>query len=189
MTNLYPYTNNRRSIRLTKYDYSWPGAYFVTICTHHRMEIFGKIIDRKIELNELGEIVNEEWSKSEIIRFEIKMDLFAIMPNHIHGIVMIKPNVGDGHVGAHGRAPLRRNNTIPYRAPKSLGSFIAGFKSICTRRINQLRETPGKPVWQRNYHEHIIRDENSLRKIREYIVNNSFAWQMDKYHVSSRSNS
>ena len=92
------------------------------------------------------------------------MDVYVVMPNHIHGIVLILEHP-DVAVGAHGRAPLRRS-------PRSLGSFIAGFKSVVTRRINQTRGTPGSPVWQRNYYEHVIRSEDELLRTRKYILNN-----------------
>ena len=148
----------RRSIRLLNYDYSQPGAYFVIICTYMRECLFGHIEDGVIYYTIFGEIVQQEWSRSEEIRSEIQLDLFVVMPNHLHGIIVITHS--DGIVEAHGRAPLRRS-------PRSLGSFIAGFESIVTRRINQIRGTPGSPVWQRNYYEHVIRSEDELQRIRE----------------------
>jgi len=97
------------------------------------------------------------------------------MPNHIHAIVHI---VHDPFVGAHGRAPLHH----PYRTPRSLGSFISGFKSSVTKRINEIRRTPGVPVWQRNYYEHIIRDQEELDKFRRYIQDNPLKWELDEYY-------
>ena len=99
------------------------------------------------------------------------MDVYVVMPNHIHGIVLILEHPAAA-VGPHGRAPL-------CRSPRSLGSIIAGFKSVVTRRINQTRGTPGSPVWQRNYYEHVIRSEDELLRTRKYILNNPTGWFED----------
>ena len=105
------------------------------------------------------------------------MDAFVIMPNHLHGIVFIHKN--DAEIGqpamAHSRAPL-------HRAPQSLGAFIAGYKSTVTTQINQLRNSPGTPVWQRNYYEHVVRTSRALDAIREYIVQNPLRWELDTYN-------
>jgi len=170
-----PKSPRRRSLRLKGYDYSRPGAYFVTICTHDRVCLFGEVVEGEMVPNIFGRIVQEEWFRSAGIRQEIELrpDEFVVMPNHLHGIVWIIPaGVSMTPVGAHGRAPLRR-------APRSLGAFVAGFKSTATRRINARRGTPGTVVWQRNYYEHIIRDERSLDRIREYIAANPLQWDLD----------
>ncbi len=99
------------------------------------------------------------------------------MPNHMHGIVWI---VGQDFVGATGRSPRREKETSPIPsgpAPKSLGAFIAGFKSSATKRINLMQQTPGSPVWQRNYHERIIRNDDQLARVRQYIVENPACWE------------
>ena len=163
---------HRRSIRLTGYDYAQAGAYFITICTQDRECLFGEVVDGEMHMNAAGKIVYEEWLRTEAIRSEVKLDVFQVMPNHIHGIVFITGDRVD-HVGAHGRAPLRR-------APKSLGSLVAGFKSTVTKRINQMRCTPGQPVWQRNYYEHVIRNERELDAVRQYIVDNPARWPEDR---------
>ena len=166
-----PATHNRRSIRLREYDYAQAGAYFVTICTQHRECLFGEIVDGRARLNAPGEVVAAEWSRSARIRREIELDSFVVMPNHVHGIVVIRD------VGAHGRAPLLPSP--PYRPPRSLGSFVAGFKSAATKRINAIRGTPGLPVWQRNYYEHVIRNEDDLDRVRRYIAENPLRWEED----------
>jgi REP element-mobilizing transposase RayT len=167
-----PEIHHRRSIRLKKYDYSTPGAYFVTVCTHSRRCLFGEIVDGEMLLNHRGRIVDEEWHRSKEIRDEIDMDLYTIMPNHIHGIIIIQD------AGATGRSPLQ---TTPPRGPskRSLGAFIAGFKSITTKRINEIRQSPGTPVWQHNYYEHVIRNEKELDRVRQYIVENPGKWALD----------
>ncbi|MEK6709788.1 MAG: hypothetical protein AABZ64_04335 [Nitrospinota bacterium] len=126
-------------------------------------------------MNEFGRIARDEWVRSMSIRQEVELDVFVVMPNHLHGIVILR---GDS-VRAHGRAPLPYP---PHRTPKSLGSFIAGFKSIATRHINALRRSPGIPLWQRNDYERVIRDEKELAQVREYVVHNPLKWAEDENH-------
>ncbi len=164
-----PEIHHRRSVRLGGYDYSAPGTYFVTICAHGKQHLFGEVVDGEMVLSRFGKFVSEEWLRSERIRTEIQMDAYVVMPNHLHGIVRI------ADIGAHGRAPLPRAK----RQPRSLASFLAGFKSASASRINQMRGTPGVPVWQRNYFEHIVRDPQELAVIREYISTNPLRWAQD----------
>ena len=173
MVKYDPTRHHRRSIRLPAYDYTQPGAYFLTVVTHQRQCLFGEIVDGQVLVSGYGEAVGQEWLRSTQIRREIQLDAFVVMPNHIHAIVI---------VGAHGRAPLHRA-PLPraplHRSPHSLGSFVAGFKSAVTKRINELRGTPGLTVWQRNYYEHIIRDEEELNRVRQYIIDNPTCWEQD----------
>ena len=162
--------HNRHSIRLKNYDYSQAGAYFVSICVQNRECVFGNIVDGEMHLNKWGEIIAEEWMRSSEIRKEIKLDEFVVMPNHIHGIVMIT----EASVGATGRSPLPKGPPA-----KSIGSFVAGFKSAATKRINEIRTNRGAPLWQRNYYEHVIRNEEELKQIREYITGNPIKWTED----------
>ena len=173
---------HRRSIRLPDYDYTAAGVYFVTICTYGRECLFGEVVEGEIRLNDFGVIVREEWERSAEMRAELSIDAYVVMPNHFHGIVFIdvgahgvRPGQMAERVGwAHGRAPLR--------SPKSLGSLIAGFKSAATKHINLLRNTPGDPVWQRNYYERVIRDDRELAAIREYLAANPTKWDDDENH-------
>ena len=172
-----PDKHHRRSLRLRGYEYAQAGAYFVTLCADQRVCLFGDVVDGEMRLSEAGRIVHEEWLRTEAIRSEVELDVFQVMPNHFHGIVIITdlvpPNQETpGVAGAHGRAPLRR-------APKSLGSLVAGFKSAVTKNINQMRRTPGRPVWQRNYYERVIRNQGELEGIQDYIVGNPAKWQED----------
>jgi len=160
----------RRSIRLPGYDYAQAGAYFVTMVTRDRAGLFGEIVDGEMRPNQFGRIVVDEWERSSKIRRELETDAFVLMPNHIHGIV-----IHSGAVGATGRSPLQSGPRH-----RSLGAFVGGFKSAITKRINESRETPGAPVWQRNYYEHVIRVEKELKRIREYIANNPLQWEMDR---------
>jgi putative transposase len=176
-----PTRYHRRSIRLAGYDYSREGAYFITICSAGRACIFGQICDGRMQLSSAGAIVNEEWHRSAEIRRELRLDAFVVMPNHIHGIVfVIAPSVG-AHGGApSGGAPVPHPSLLDGRRPRSLGSFVAGFKSATTSRINAERGTPGEPIWQRNYYDHIVRNAADLGRIRRYIAANPARWSMDR---------
>jgi putative transposase len=173
MTSYNSKIHHRQSIRLRGYDYSQVGAYFITICTYQRECMFGEVVDFQMHLNKLGTIVAEEWLSSSKIRPGIELDEWVIMPNHIHAIVVFTLAVGiSDPVGAHSCAPL-------HRKPRSLSSLIAGFKSTTTKQINEIRQTPKIPVWQRNYYERVVRNEASLNKIQQYIINNPFNWLYD----------
>jgi putative transposase len=162
---------HRRSIRLPGHDYGSPGAYFVTIVTRDREQLFGQIADHEMYLNTSGQIVREEWERTPCIRPGVEIDAFVVMPNHAHLLVV---------VGAHSCAPLHgRQTAVLPRPRRSLGSLVACFKATATRRINEIRGTPGAPVWQRNYHEHIIRDETEFDEIRQYILENPLHWDDD----------
>ena len=188
--------HHRRSIRLKGYDYSRPGAYFVTICTHNRECLFGEIVDGKMRVSEYGRSVRDEWGNTVEIRREIELREFVIMPNHIHGIVIINAQP----VGAYGNTPhgntphsnTPHSNTphshAPMRSPsKTLGAMVRGFKSSATKHINTIRKTPGAPVWQRNYFEHIIRDDADYNRISEYIAGNAQRWIEDQLHPDYKS--
>lgn len=173
-----PAIHHRRSIRLPGYDYSQPGAYFITICTHQREHLFGKIVNGVMKLNKFGLITREEWQKTALIRIEIELGEFVIMPNHVHGIIMIHETVG-----AYGHTPLPSFNPATFDSPsRTIGAMVRGYKSAVTTRINQKRGTPRMPVWQRNYWEHIIRDEQDLSNAHAYILNNPAQWETDQLY-------
>ncbi|WP_416336931.1 transposase [Crocosphaera sp. UHCC 0190] len=189
-----PEKHHRRSIRIRNYDYSQPGAYFVTICTYQKQCWCGEIKNGQMCLNQLGKIVADEWLKTAIIRPNFQLDEWVIMPNHLHGIVIINDcsgneNKGDlgadyqnrGIVGANqdNKRDLGARNAPLRQKPNSLSSFVAGFKSAVTKRINLLRLNTNIPIWQRNFYESIVRDETSLAVIRKYIINNPSFWQND----------
>jgi len=174
-----PEIHHRRSIRLKGYNYSQAGTYFVTICTHNRECIFGTILDDKMRLNDVGQMVQASWEQLPQ-RFPIELDAYVVMPNHFHAIVII---VGAPLVGAPDRAGTRRAGTRP--APTMLGDIIGAFKSITTNEcIRGVREFNwphfDKRLWQRNYYEHVIRNEEALNRIREYILNNPLRWMLDR---------
>ncbi|WP_070962237.1 transposase [Desulfococcus multivorans] len=195
---------NRRSIRLHGYDYSRAGAYFVTICTQNRECLFGDIVAGQMRLNGAGRIVADEWIKTAEIRDEIELDEWVVMPNHFHGIIVIADGRGDrrvapmgctrisGEKGDRRVAPVGCTRISGEQGdrpvaptgpqPRSVGAVMAGFKSAATKRINELRQSPGTKLWQRNYWEHIVRNETELNRIREYIHNNPAQWGMDKLY-------
>jgi putative transposase len=193
-----PAVHHRRSIRLPGYDYSTPGAYFVTICTHHREYLFGEIvtspsvgagsepaptniiptdiapindtpvnhvpanIDRTeittMRLNDYGKIIQFTWDDLVNHIAGIELGPFVVMPNHVHGVIKI----------------------IGYTKLIGLPEIVRQFKTFSARRINEERQTPGVPVWQRNYYEHIIRSETTYNQIVAYVANNPAKWQLDQ---------
>jgi len=129
-------------------------------------------------LSKVGEIVADEWVKTPKIRQEIKLDTFVIMPNHFHAIVWLLCR-GDRPV-----APTKKSNRPVGPQSQSIGAIMAGFKSAVTKRINEYQNTPGRPFWQRNYYEHVIRDEDDYHRIIEYISTNPQRWLEDSLHPS-----
>ena len=163
---------HRRSIRLSGYDYSTSGFYFVTICTHGRQCTLGEIVDHQMLLAPLGELVSEEWWKAGLIRPDIAVDESIVMPNHLHGLVRIdRENAAKGDRQGARDAPLHGRGT-------SLGSLIAGFKAAVTRRAHRELDLT-HAVWQRNYYERVVRNERERAALREYIANNPANWQLD----------
>ena len=163
----------RHSIRLRDYDYSQAGAYFITMCTHKKKCILGDVINGEMQLNDYGRLVEAEWIKTANIRDNIELDAFVVMPNHFHGILTIVDNCR----GTVHRAPTLERFGKPTSG--SLPTIVRYFKSVVTRRINELRSTPNTPIWHRNYYEHVIRNEDDLAEIREYITNNPQKWDLD----------
>lgn len=165
-------SHHRRSIRLQGYDYAQIGAYFVTVCTQNRECLFGDVVDDEMQLSDAGHIVVAEWLKTAEIRQKIELDRWAVMPNHFHGIVVI---INDSEF-ENGRGTARRSPTMEQFGQPVEGSIptsVRSFKSAATKRINEMRGTPGAALWQRNDYEHILRDKTALARIREYIINNS----------------
>jgi REP element-mobilizing transposase RayT len=178
-----PATRDRHSIRLPDFDYTASAAYFLTLVARGREELFGSIVDTAIQLSPIGEIVREEWLRSTDVRPEVELDEFVVMPNHLHGIVIFHRDLSarDTRVleptGAHSRAPLQR-------APRSLGSFISGFKATATRRVRRLRLADERPIFQRNYFERVIRNGGEADRIRQYIIDNPARWLEDPENIN-----
>ncbi|MEN6469361.1 MAG: transposase [Smithella sp.] len=173
-----PAIHHRHSIRLKGYDYSQTGAYFITVCTHNRECLFCFINDDEITTNEYGDIVRREWMKTPEMRANVELDEFIIMPNHVHGIIMINECRG---VLQYAPTKTQTKHETKFQSPSNtIGAIIRGFKSAVTRQINEMRQTPGVPIWQCNYYEHIIRNDDELNRVREYIINNPINWQTDE---------
>ncbi len=180
------YLNKYRneSFRAQWWNYSNEGSYFITICTADRKLILGEISNKEMHLSPIGEIVLEEWNKSFEIRTELFFDIFVIMPNHIHAILRIEksrrdgrqaiPPNKDGNFGTDGQPSIPKMDGQP--AIPTISSFVAGFKSAATKRINEYRNTPKTPVWQKLFHDRIIRDSNEYDRIFNYIKNNIEKW-------------
>jgi len=186
--------HHRRSIRLPRFDYSQPGAYFVTICTKERKNIFGEIKDGEMALNPVGEMVQNSLSASMCLCNEIEIDEFVIMPDHLHIIIWIvgacatRPGLTDAKnrgawhatrhdhapcTGAwHDHAPCTGAWHAPLRRPRSLSSFVGLFKSKTTSLYRNMMNDNHIGLWQRNYYERIIRNDDELNGIRQYIRNN-----------------
>jgi REP element-mobilizing transposase RayT len=187
-----PKIHHRRSIRLKGYDYSQAGAYFVTIVAWQRECLFGEIVDGEMRLNRHGYIVRDAWFDLKKHYRHVELSAFVIMPNHVHGIIVLND---DGRGGSFlsggrnlpdasnaGRDNLPPNQTRPYVKPKprhGLPEIVRAFKSFSARRINNFRKTDGIPVWQRNYYEHIIRNEREMDNITKYIETNPLRWNDD----------
>lgn len=157
-----PDIHHRKSIRLKEYDYSLEGHYFITICTHDRQPLFGEIVKEEMLLNQTGNIVNQQWLKIPERFKGIQLDAFVIMPNHFHGIITIFESFPG----------------------QTTGKIVGAFKSLAANELIKLRKKNNLPVgklWQRNYYEHIIRDEEDYFRIVDYIQNNPKNWENDQY--------
>jgi len=189
MTRYAPGKHHRRSIRLRGYDYALPGAYFVTIATHGRQLLFEDTV--------LHRVVETFWRRIPGHTPHVELDEWVVMPNHLHGIIIVTDPVGATHSSRNSsmksppgpateiqleREQLGHASPLPATGPPSgsLGAIIGNFKSVTTRRINRVRHSPGLRVWQRNYYERIIRNQRELNAIRQYIHDNPARWADDE---------
>ncbi len=170
-------THKRRSIRIKEYDYSQANWYYITICTYDKECIFGDIKKVEMVLNEYGQVAEKCMNDIPEHNQLMKLDYCCVMPNHVHLIIIIDTDIRKGTAC---RAPTPEGFGKP--VPGSIPTIVRTYKSAVTRLINILRKTPGEPVWQRNYYEHIIRNDMELYKIRQYIHNNPIKWEDDDYY-------
>ncbi|MSR87170.1 transposase [Candidatus Peribacteria bacterium] len=173
--------HHRKSTRLSGRDYAADGMYFVTICTVGREHLLGEIVCGNMVLNEFGEIADDCWRELPQHFPFVGIDAFVVMPNHVHGILEFGVPPGPECRGTACRAPTRPR-AFRDMVPGSLASVIAAFKSAATKRINILRNSCGGIVWQRNFHDHIIRNADELGRIRHYIAQNPARWSI-KHHT------
>jgi len=168
------------------FDYSQSGGYFITICTHKRASILARVLDSTSHLNSLGELVHRHWLQSANLRDELALDVFVVMPNHLHGIVFINRSDDSclpSPMNSQSATTANELRQIPNRSSRSISSFLAGFKSAATSAARKQGLWHDGSLWQRNYYEHVIRNEKELHALREYIVNNPLKWELDEYYA------
>ena len=196
----------RKSPRLRGYDYAQEGAYFVTICTADRAHLFGQIIDGAMVLNGAGHIARSCWTEIPDHYPNVELDFYVIMPNHVHGIIVVHDDaasstggrdvsrpyenadgVGAARIGQSDMPPVA-NQPPPRIAPPgqiasrpTIGTIVGAYKAAVTRHVNRLIHPDTVTIWQRSYHDHIIRNESSLNKIREYVLYNPARWREEPF--------
>jgi len=183
-----PERQRRRLIRLPGYDYTQAGGYFVTMVVKDRACLFGEVVAGEMHLNEFGCIVHSVWADLPGHYSNVQCDAFIVMPNHLHGVIILaadgagrQSGVGAGFKPARGVVAGDPNSVRAGLKPApTLAEIIRALKTFSARRVNQMRNTLGLPVWQRNYYEHVVGGEDELNRIREYMVNNPTQWELDR---------
>lgn len=178
MNNIKSVTNHRRSIRLPRYDYTQPGDYFITICAASRQCIFGEITakESRLSASPIGELVIDSWESIPLHFPSVILDEYVLMPNHLHGILKITECL---EIGTRDPAMTTKVEDYGKPVPRSIPTIIRSFKSIVSRRVIDYGLGIGRPVWQRNYYEHVVRSELDLGEIRKYISENPAKWLVD----------
>ncbi len=181
-----------QSDRLQDWDYAGSGCYFITICTRHKITYFGEIIEDEVRLSEIGLVVEQEWERTGAKRANIVLDVYVIMPNHFHAILSIRrgqladTNSVETLRATSLRGYAKSDDAVKFSdiSPKagSLGTILRAFKAAVTRKVRRMGHS--NFAWQRGYYDHIIRDEEDLNRIREYIQRNPLRWALDPYHPS-----
>ncbi|NJD59097.1 MAG: hypothetical protein C3F13_03900 [Anaerolineales bacterium] len=174
---------HRRSIRMKGYDYSMEGAYFVTITTFQRKCLFSEVVNGEIRLSSYGLIAHEQWNRLQKRFPPSEFTTFVIMPNHMHGIIHLVRGAGQVSKMGHEKIPSLRPYSDHNVTPGSLGAIVKAYKASVTYRINAIRGYTNPPVWQRNYYEHIIRNEREYKQITDYIEANPATWIEDRFYV------
>ena len=174
----------RKQIRLRDYDYSKSGYYFITICAKGREQWFGAIESGTMRLNKFGKIARDFWFEIPAHFKEVKTDEFSVMPNHLHGILIIEEKmVGNAYMRSHQRNAFM--HSLQGKTKMSLPKIIQQYKSSVTRKINSM-QNDFEFGWQKSFYDHIIRSERSLESIREYIQNNPLKWDLDRENPLSK---
>ncbi|NGP76524.1 hypothetical protein G3570_07760 [Balneolaceae bacterium YR4-1] len=187
------------SIRLKGYDYSSEGIYFITICTKNRTHYFGSVIESKMKLSAAGQIVANEWLRTQTKRDRAVLGEWIVMPNHFHALIGLKPKP-DTDASHASKAGLNRFEQSTYRCDLSvrkkafpwnyknsfgpqrdnIASIIRGFKGACTRQIRNAVDPDFS--WHTGYYDHIVRNQESLDRIEKYIIENPLKWNKDRFH-------
>lgn len=160
--------NVPRRNRLTTFDYTQPGAYFVTLCAFEKEHLFGTVLQGEMQASRLGELVEMCWKETPERFSHVELDDFVLMPNHFHGIIVL------------GNGPSKPEGTSGV-SPGSLSAVVRSFKGASTKLIRAVRPERTAPVWQRNYYDHIVRNEVDLDRIRTYMRNNPANWALDRF--------
>lgn len=187
---LYQHKYHIETTRMQGWDYASDGYYFVTICVKDREHLFGHLANGQMVLNEFGQTVNQCWFDLPNHYGNIRLDAFCVMPNHIHGIIVIDNNTTN--IVETGLKPVSKIDPTNHAlletglkpvSTKQHGLFemVRALKTFSARRINEIRHSAGMAVWQPRFHDHVIRDEKSLQNIREYIIRNPEMWEKDRF--------
>ena len=185
-----PDRHRRRSIRLKGYDYRQPGAYFVTICVDRRQCLFGDVVDGHMILNQYGMVVADTYQWLCQHYSYLHTDEWIVMPNHFHAVMVITDKSRRGvsrNAPTTNKQQTANNSSNPIAKRKPLGRLTGAFKTVSTKKINILRDAPRTKLWQRNYYEYIIRNQEAMDKICHYIVNNPISWSIDQLHPDNPS--
>lgn len=164
--------HSRRSIRLPGYDYTYPTAYFVTLLAWHHKPVFSQVINHAMHLSEIGALAQREWLRMGQRFAHIELDEFVVMPDHVHGILLLKDLKATIVETTDSKASAAQIRVVP----GSLGAVVRAYKSTVARLVNFNRFSDGEPLWQRNYYERVVEDERDLERIREYIRSNPINW-------------
>lgn len=170
----------RKPTRMKGYDYASGGTYFVTICTHNREHLFGAVVDKIVRLNAWGRIAAQEWERTATLRSDVFIETFVIMPNHTHALVVIDSDHG---LMRREAGVMQQTPAFSRPDPDALGAIVGAYKAGVTRAINWLREERS-PIWQRNFHDHIVRNEDDFHRIYEYIEANPSRWHEDRFFAT-----
>jgi REP element-mobilizing transposase RayT len=181
--------HRKSSPRKRDFDYSQPGAYFITICTQNKMHLFGEIVEEEMILNPIGKIILGCWYDLLKYYSNLELDQFIIMPNHVHGIIVIKAPVGTGLALSKYAEKESTKPDSPRAVPtnQTLSNIVGRFKSVSTIQVNKFRSTPGTPIWQRSFFDRILRNENEWNRVRKYILQNPLNWNSDSENPFQRS--
>lgn len=185
MTDKYQNRYRIPSTRLQNWDYGWNSAYFVTICTQKRKCYFGNVADGNMILSEIGELAEKYWLEIPNHFPFVQLDAFVVMPNHMHGIIVINKNDDVGDVGnVETRQCLVSTKSIGQQrfqnqGKNTLSSIIGSYKSVVTKNVRKIH---ADFAWQSRFHDHIIRNDESFQRIKKYIVENPLKWNNDKFH-------
>lgn len=172
---------SRRSLRLKGYDYRRQGVYFVTVCANRNANLFGRIDNGVMIPNAISDIITDEWWRTAELRPNVTLDAFVLMPNHLHGIIVI---LDQGSQATRQAASVEvAKPASRYLQAQSLGAILGRFKGKVSRRVHELPACRDLLVWQRNFYDHIVRNEKSLQAIREYIISNPGRWTEDSYYT------